>query len=168
MHPLDNPIWNSLTTKHAHLALGDGAVSRYPPECAPFLGIAEQSAKVPAELVAMGEHVGIIGVIPPLIWKVVKEIDLCQYVLSPGAQGRPEGDAVLLTETEVPAMLELTALVYPHYFRSGTPKMGSYLGFSMASAFARWPARASRCRDFKKSAPFARILTTGAEDSPAD
>jgi ribosomal protein S18 acetylase RimI-like enzyme len=129
VHPLDNPIWNSLTTKHAHLALGGGAVRRYPPECAPFIGIADESAKIPGRLVATGEHVGIIGVISPLIWNVVKKIDLCQYVLSPGAQGKPDGDAVLLTEVDAPAMLELTALVYPHYFRAGTPKMGSYFGF---------------------------------------
>jgi ribosomal protein S18 acetylase RimI-like enzyme len=27
--PLDNPVWNALTTRHAHLAEGDGPVRRY-------------------------------------------------------------------------------------------------------------------------------------------
>src|SRR5208283_2496955 len=32
MHILDNPIWNSLSTLHAHFAEGDELAKRYPPE----------------------------------------------------------------------------------------------------------------------------------------
>ena len=39
---LDNPIWNSLSTEHAPLALGDQRARRYPHEIGPLSGIPNQ------------------------------------------------------------------------------------------------------------------------------
>ena len=39
-NPLDNPIWESLASRHAWLALRHGQAARYPADVAPFLGLA--------------------------------------------------------------------------------------------------------------------------------
>lgn len=40
---LDNPIWNSLNTRQADLALGDDRARRYPAEIGPLAGITEET-----------------------------------------------------------------------------------------------------------------------------
>jgi hypothetical protein len=37
MHPLDNPIWESLASRHSPLALGRDGVLRYPAETLIFV-----------------------------------------------------------------------------------------------------------------------------------
>src|SRR5579863_1305969 len=41
---LRNPIWHSLTTEHAHLALANGPARRYPADIGPLGGIPDTSA----------------------------------------------------------------------------------------------------------------------------
>jgi RimJ/RimL family protein N-acetyltransferase len=38
-HPLDNPVWGALTTRHGLLAEGQGPVRRYTPQVAPFAAL---------------------------------------------------------------------------------------------------------------------------------
>jgi len=40
---LDNPIWNSLSTAHSDLAIGNQLAKCYPPEIGPLSGLAEQT-----------------------------------------------------------------------------------------------------------------------------
>jgi len=52
-HILDRPVWNALTTRQAHLALGNGVDAvRYPPDIEPF-GAARNNA--PDQLLALGK-----------------------------------------------------------------------------------------------------------------
>jgi ribosomal protein S18 acetylase RimI-like enzyme len=127
---LDNPIWHSLNSRHAHLALTCGEAKRYPPEVAPFVGVPSVAAEPHLDkLISPGERVGILNIIPPLeSWTVIKDLDLYQYIWSGQAQAKPDEQAVKLTEAHLPAMLELTALVYPAYFRPGTARLGDYVG----------------------------------------
>ena len=48
MHSLDNPIWNSLSTLHAHFAEGDALAKRYPPEVTLLAGMAEPTVEAPS------------------------------------------------------------------------------------------------------------------------
>jgi ribosomal protein S18 acetylase RimI-like enzyme len=129
---LDNPFWFSLRTRHAAIAVGDGDALRYPPECAPFLGIAHDDAAPESmlALVAPGESVYLLGVAPnrtngfriraakPLV-QMVRETPLDE----------PDGPEILpLDERHREDVLALTALVYPHYFRARTMAMGAYFG----------------------------------------
>ena len=41
---LDNPIWNSLSTAHNNLAIGNGLARCYPPEIGPLSGLSEQTS----------------------------------------------------------------------------------------------------------------------------
>jgi GNAT superfamily N-acetyltransferase len=129
VHPLDNPIWHALTTRHAQFAIGADKAKRYPRQVGPFAAVADiNTTNELSEIVDPGEQVGIIGVIPNLDWQVVKQITLSQYVLAPSAEGEEDKHAVHLNNNYLQPMLELTALVYPHYFREGTAEVGDYFG----------------------------------------
>jgi len=49
-HPLDRPIWTSLTTRQADLAQRAGHILRYDPDFAPFAATADASAASLANL----------------------------------------------------------------------------------------------------------------------
>lgn len=128
---LDNPIWHSLRTRHAHLERPAGIARRYPPQVTPFVAVREASSQGARDLETLlepGEHVGILSVIPPMRWKIIKEIEIRQYVWPTEATANLDAGAVRLDDTHLDAMLELTALVYPAYFRAGTAHLGDYYG----------------------------------------
>lgn len=132
--PLENPIWQSLTSNHAHLALGEENARRYPAETAPFAGIpdtSEVSVRALLNLVKVQERVGILNVHPGSWegWEIQKSFDIAQYVWDEkSGSPEPEGDAEPLNASHLPQMLELTELVYPAYFRKGTAELGDYFG----------------------------------------
>jgi ribosomal protein S18 acetylase RimI-like enzyme len=128
---LDNPIWHSLNTGHSHLAIGGDRAKRYPAEFAPFVALENESfGSELLDLVAVGERVGAMGVIPELTsdWMVCKAFEGFQYVWDKEFDPVWEPEAVALTEAHIPAMLELTQMVYPSYFRRGTALLGQYFG----------------------------------------
>jgi ribosomal protein S18 acetylase RimI-like enzyme len=130
---LDNPFWASLQTRHRRLALDAGKVARYPPEFAPFLGIAEAGAEVEAglaSLVAPDETVLLLGVAPRLSadWRLESLGELAQMVCG-GRIEMPGGPEIVpLGDAQRADALALTALVYPHYFRPRTMELGRYFG----------------------------------------
>ena len=133
-HPLDNPLWSSLSTLHRDVALGGADLLRYPADVAPFLAVPRDGAAVSPEavgaLVRAGETVFCIGPAPaaPPGWRVDELGEILQLVCE-GAVADPGGpEVVALGERERDAVLELTALVYPHYFRPRTPELGRYFG----------------------------------------
>lgn len=134
MHqPLDNPVLASLRSRHAHFALGHGSAARYPATVAPFIA-ADPEAPTAGEdfaaLVAPGESVLVVGPCPPLPagWRIENHGPIAQMLCaSPVAP--VAGPAITPLEAgQVGDMVALTALVYPHYFRAGTPRMGRYVG----------------------------------------
>ena len=132
-HVLDNPIWESLVSRHRSLARRHGDVARYPPEVAPFLGVA--AAGIDAEaalesLIAADESVYLLGPTPsvPAAWQLEGPVLLAQMVC-PARMNEVAGPAIIeLGEAHRRDVLELTALVYPHYFRPRTTDLGRYFG----------------------------------------
>lgn len=130
---LDNPFWSALDSIHRDIALRVGDVARYPADFAPFLGVASPDA-LPAEalerLVAPAESVYLLGVAPaaPQGWMLQAFRPLAQMVCdTPLAMtGGPE--IVPLGPAQRDEVLALTALVYPHYFRTRTVELGRYFG----------------------------------------
>jgi len=133
MHPLDNPFWSSLRTRHSALALRASGVARYPAEYAPFLGVEAADADVAeglAALVAPGESVYVLGVVPrvPEGWTLEAFRPLAQMAC-PAPLALPDGPGIVeLDATHRADVLDLTALVYPHYFRERTMELGRYFG----------------------------------------
>ena len=133
-HPLDNPVWASLTSRHAAFASRARHAARYPADMAPFAAVDAddaQAAEQLAELVEEGETVLLVGMTLPLpsAWRVEPLVQIAQMTCRARLTVN-EGPAIaeLTTDAQVTDMLALTALVYPHYFRPRTVEMGRYVG----------------------------------------
>ncbi|TAN02197.1 MAG: GNAT family N-acetyltransferase, partial [Rhodanobacteraceae bacterium] len=130
---LDNPFWSSLRTRHRDLALTAGNVARYPPEYAPFLGVADADASAEtalASLVAPDETVLLLGVAPKLsdAWRLESQGDLAQMMCAAPIPVIDGPEIIELGDSHRADVLALTTLVYPHYFRPRTMEMGRYFG----------------------------------------
>ena len=136
-HVLDNPIWESLVSRHRALSLRQGDVARYPAEVAPFLGVAAAGIDAAAaldSLVPPGDTALLLGPTPTLPdgWRLDKLAMLAQMVCpAPTAAVDGPGIVELTTPSHRADVLELTALVYPHYFRPRTTELGRYFGIYM-------------------------------------
>lgn len=132
-HPLDNPIWQSLISRHRSLALRQGEVARYPAEVAPFLGVVAEGIDAAAaleSLVPADDTVLLLGPVPsaPRGWEL-KELALLAQMVCPSRMQEMDGPAIVeLSEPHHDDVLALTALVYPHYFRPRTTDLGRYFG----------------------------------------
>jgi ribosomal protein S18 acetylase RimI-like enzyme len=153
-HPLDNPVWSSLTTCHASLALRAGRAGRYPADVAPFVGIAPGDGDALADverLVERAELVCFVGAAPKLGegWRIEQSVPIAQ-MLRDAPLDVPAGPPVALVESEreIEALLELTALVYPHYFRPRTVAMGRYLAIHDGARLAAMAGERMHCQGF--------------------
>lgn len=132
-HPLDNPIWAALVSRHASFARREGDAARYPADVAPFLGVAADGVDVAAPLgtlVPADDTVLLVGRAPavPAGWRLRHLAQLAQMVCA-ARIAEVEGPRIVeLTEAHRADVLELTALVYPHYFRPRTMALGRYFG----------------------------------------
>jgi ribosomal protein S18 acetylase RimI-like enzyme len=133
LHALDNPVWQSLSTQHAHLALAAGPAARYPAAVAPFAGVdasSERAGQPLASLIGDEESVFLVGVAPhvPAGWQLEPKKPIVQMVCTaiPSEVGGPP--AMAMTAAQCDDMLALTALVFPGFFRARTLAMGEYFG----------------------------------------
>ena len=130
---LDNPVLASLESTHAGFALRHGAAARYPAAIAPFIAADPDAVTAAADFAALvepGESVLVVGPCPVLggDWQVENHGPIAQMVCDSPVAPVAGPEITLLDEARIGDMLALTALVYPHYFRAGTPRMGRYLG----------------------------------------
>ena len=130
---LDNPFWSSLRTVHRGVARQAGDVARYPAEYAPLMGVAHEAADVAAplaSLVAPGETTLVLGVAPraPEGWRLEPLEELAQMVCTAPVEVVDGPEVIPLAEAHRQDVLDLTALVYPHYFRPRTMDLGRYFG----------------------------------------
>lgn len=130
---LRNPFWSALRSRHAGIAQVAGEVARYPADHAPFLGVAHAGVAVADAfdtLIAPGESVYLLGVAPqaPEGWTLEWLGDLAQMICTAPLPVTDGPDVVPLGDADRDAVLALTALVYPHYFRARTMSMGRYFG----------------------------------------
>lgn len=153
---LDNFIWTALTTEQSSYALGGNRARRYPLQIAPFVAVDASTAQAETELielVELNEQVCLAGVAPPLssAWKLEKHGEILQMI----CQDKVERDEdflniQLLTEDDIPAMLALTTLVYPAYFRAGTAGLGAYFGIYQNGQLAAMAGERMRLTGFQE------------------
>jgi ribosomal protein S18 acetylase RimI-like enzyme len=132
-HVLDNPIWESLASRHRALARRVGDVARYPAEVAPFLAVAIDgidAAPALDALVPAGDTVLLLAQVPEASsgWRLEHLAMLAQMICPTRIEDVDGADIVALTEVHRADVLALTALVYPHYFRPRTMDLGRYFG----------------------------------------
>lgn len=128
---LANPMWTSLSTRHAGFALGSGVLKRFMPDVAPFCAV-EHTGAVPDDTSCLqaGELVYFLGTLPrlPAGWTVEGEYAILQMVASGAPPPAAGPDAGALSPADIADMLALTALVYPEFFRARTAALGTYIG----------------------------------------
>ena len=138
---LANPMWSSLSTTHAGFARTCGRLKRFAPDVAPFCAVEHAGAQLGAlDCMHVGEAVYFLGTVPalPALWTLESEFVVLQMVYD--ARGAPHdasaAEAVALTDADIPAMLKLTALAYPEFFRTQTKALGRYIGVYAAGDLA--------------------------------
>ena len=129
-----NPVWHALETRHRHLAISGGNARRYPADVAPFVAVAEptiDALKAVHSMLVPGEQVWIADANfpewPELVWETSLE---CLQMVLPADIVPPAGTNGVLTLSceDAPAMVALTDLAFPGFFRMKTCEMGSYYG----------------------------------------
>jgi ribosomal protein S18 acetylase RimI-like enzyme len=133
MHSLDNPIWNSLSTLHAHFAEGDELAKRYPSEVTLLAGMGEPTVASYAALAKTLQRAGAALFLdqPPQIpagWITVHASPLVQMVCEKPNLAQAGYPAEKLTLADVPEMVALAELTKPGPFGKRTRELGEYLG----------------------------------------
>ena len=154
--PLDNPIWSSLTTRHAPLAQGDALARRYPAAISPLTGVAGTGAAVAASLAALtpiGDDFGIFGPAPALgsDWEVLREARITQMIRrdrAPLDEGSVEVRS--LAAADVGDMLELVELTQPGPFRPRTIELGRYIGIREGARLAAMAGERMWAGDYRE------------------
>lgn len=130
----DNAAWHSLAGAHAHLAIGDDLVRRYPDDIAGFVGV--RSWDVPevwdslVDVIGSGAEFAISGADPvlPAGWEPTFQVGGVQLVQTDRLQTRPDPEIVELGDADVSDMLALVERNQPGPFRPRTHLLGRYIG----------------------------------------
>ena len=128
-----NPVWHALQTEHRHFALSEGDACRYPADVTPFAAVAKPTAAALQSLHSLlvpGEQVWLIAEERPTGELVCDKTLECLQMLLPDEIAPPEPalDIVPLSCADAQAMVALTTLAFPGFFRIRTCEMGSYFG----------------------------------------
>ncbi|HEV2081513.1 MAG TPA: GNAT family N-acetyltransferase [Brevundimonas sp.] len=142
-HPLDRPIWSALTTRQAHLAVGDGRALRFDADFALFAAAADAGPEATAAMSALIPEEGVVGLVeagavalPPGA-RVVTEAACVQMTLTSLTPARgPEPDWIDLGEPDAPEMLALATLTEPGPFFAKTHQLGAFVGVRIGGRLA--------------------------------
>ena len=138
MHPLDNVIWQALTTRQARFAESGDYARRFVHEVSPLSAFEEPSSQGYSSL----SHLVTVGATTAVFldepyqarsgWDWVAGAPLLQMVCENGnglpAQTHAGLEIVELTPQDSAEMLELTSLTKPGPFGTRTHELGHYVG----------------------------------------
>jgi ribosomal protein S18 acetylase RimI-like enzyme len=138
MHPLDNVIWQALTTRHAQFAESFDDARRFVREIGPLGAFRDHGAKGYSSLAGLVEAGGTVGLFldepyePRSGWSFVVGAPLLQMIADNGIAAHigpdPNRELVELGLRDSPEMIELTTLTKPGPFGTRTHELGTYLG----------------------------------------
>jgi predicted GNAT family acetyltransferase len=133
-HPLDRPIWNTLTTRHAALALGEGLAVRLDPRFGPFAATRDERPESFAALHALAKATGDVVLFtpekPPLpeTFQVLMASDIQQFVGIAPSSLADRADIRALSADDASEMLALAELTKPGPFLPRTRELGAFYG----------------------------------------
>ena len=150
---LDRPIWSSLRSHWAPLALGGEGALKLDPEYGPFAVAADASPASLSALAALAPEDGEIWTVEavphsiPDELEAVRSAELLQMVeLSIPSFRSTHLEIVALSEADAPEMLALATLTEPGPYKARTHKLGTFIGvrsqgqlISMAGERMRMP-----------------------------
>ena len=139
MHPLDNIIWNALSTRQTEFALQFGEARKFMPEVAPLAGLREVTAEGYETLAELVPENGVAAVFldedyaPQRGWTKIAGAALLQMVgigkgQLAGSNPSSDPDIVELGVRDSGEMIALTQLTKPGPFGPRTYELGTYLG----------------------------------------
>jgi ribosomal protein S18 acetylase RimI-like enzyme len=139
MHPLDNVVWHSLSTRHAALAESFDEARRFIPEISTIAGFQEPTERGYSSLAQLSEagHVVNLALDEPLEraprgWSFVRGTPMPQMVYERNGNELAESaDSLKILElgaADAADMMELTELTKPGPFARRTHELGTYLG----------------------------------------
>jgi predicted GNAT family acetyltransferase len=144
MHPLDRPVWASLTTYHAPLSEGNELARRFVPDVNLFASAVDDTPgalAALAKLVRPGETVFLAQVaeivVPPgfELLKMAKGVQMVA-TRSVSAELSSREDIRVLTDEDAAEMLALATLTEPGPFLPRTHVMGTFRGIHIDGRLA--------------------------------
>ncbi len=144
MHPLDNVIWQALTTRQTAFAESHDQARRFFREVTLLAGFLEPSARGYASLAELAGAGGTAALflespyVPQPGWELVMSTGLPQMVCDIEADNahRSAPEIIELGPPDSPEMIALTALTKPGPFSTRTHELGTYLGIRIAGKLA--------------------------------
>ncbi|MBP9230993.1 MAG: GNAT family N-acetyltransferase [Phenylobacterium sp.] len=136
-HPLDRPVWSTLSTRQRDLALGDARALRFAPRYNVFGAAADGSAENLAALADLIAADGNLWVVesqpftPPPGVAVLKTAVCAQMVAETPKPGDPDFAFEDLTDADAPQMLALATLTEPGPFFEATHRLGAFVGIKL-------------------------------------
>ena len=142
MLDLDRPVWASLTTFHAAIAVGDGLARRYPDDVNLFASARDDDPAALAALAALlepGQTAYVLQVPPVRLSPDCVELRPghgVQMLATRALVDDPGSEAEALGDADAAEMLALAQLTQPGPFLSRTHTMGSFLGIRLDGRLA--------------------------------
>lgn len=142
MHPLDRPVWASLTGAHAGLAQGGPLAKRFLADVNVFASARDdgpEALAALAALVAPGEHVYVAqvpAIVTPSGLVVTNRAPGVQMVAATAVAAPSWDGLVALGDSDAPEMLALATLTEPGPFLARTHIMGRFLGIRIDGRLA--------------------------------
>ncbi len=135
MHPLDRPVWASLSGPQLRLSHGDDLARRFDPQVNVFASACDDSPQALAALAALvapGERIFVLQVPPIAVPDGLVAVKLAQGVQMVatrplGGEAVPEGVREL-GDDDAADMLQLAQLTEPGPFLARTHRMGGFVG----------------------------------------
>lgn len=132
---LDRPIWTALTTRQAHLGLGDTLARRFHPDVAPFAAVASETPDAWRALHALlrpGEQVALLSAdtVAAIDTLQAKRVGTIHQMVATQrfTQSIDDSDVIDLGPADIDAMLALVQRTKPGPFGKRTREMGRYIG----------------------------------------
>lgn len=132
---LDRPIWTALTTRQAHLGLGDTLARRFHPDVAPFAAVASETPDAWRALHALlqpGEQVAMLSAdtVAAIDTLQAKRVGTIHQMVATQrfTQSLDDSDVIDLGPADVDDMLALVQRTKPGPFGKRTREMGHYIG----------------------------------------
>lgn len=152
---LDNPVWHSLATQHARLALTADGAARYPATIVPFAGIGEPTARAANQLTSLiddAESVFVVALAPepPPGWQLEPQKPVLQMICRQRPPEIPGPPVRTMAAAGITDMIGLTDLVFPGFFRPRTLEMGAYYGIYDGSRLAAMAGERMRLDGFQE------------------
>ncbi len=146
MHPLDNVIWNALTTRQSHFAEASGSARKFQPAVTLLSGFEAPDDKGYASLAGLAADGGTLAVFLDAPyeqrpgWEWIAGAPLLQMVYgngnSAGTSATANGEIIELGLPDSPEMIELTSLTKPGPFGPRTHELGNYVGIRVEGRLA--------------------------------